>query len=88
MLGLDLCGDAHGAHRRSKRRCGQRVWSAGLRVPFAAMAKHLLAIDQGTTGSTAIVVTLEGQTAAPLTDCATGRHFALRRRRAMVALEP
>src|SRR6185436_232517 len=27
-----------------------------------AMAKHLLAIDQGTTGSTAIVVTLEGET--------------------------
>ena len=26
------------------------------------MAKHLLAIDQGTTGSTAIVVTLEGET--------------------------
>jgi glycerol kinase len=26
------------------------------------MAKHLLAIDQGTTGSTALVVTLEGQT--------------------------
>src|SRR5215467_6910578 len=26
------------------------------------MAKHLLAIDQGTTGSTALVVSLEGET--------------------------
>src|SRR5579859_4232007 len=32
------------------------------RARTPAMPKHLLAIDQGTTGSTALVVTLEGET--------------------------